>query len=217
LARPGVHLAAGESQGRMAGEHLAPRAEGGVRAIMGQSSADQSPQHANTVGRRGRAGAGAARTDPGGRTTARTQGWARAWRNCGRRRTESGQTQTCKGGQLVVAGMLGWDDRRASRVLGPQAVRSEMRCKRGSARRFFSNQAKAGHRSRNRRCAGCGSEALNGATTADNRRSEQQVTGPKSQLSTRSAVGRGRHAGLNPSSAAVYCPCTRCRNLHRDA
>lgn len=53
LARPGVHLAAGESQGRMAGEHLAPHAEGGVRAIMGQSSTDQSPQHANRPARAG--------------------------------------------------------------------------------------------------------------------------------------------------------------------
>ena len=180
MARPGVHLAAGESQGRMAGEHLAPRAEGGVRAIMGQSSTDQSPQHAN---RPARAGAGAARTDPGGRTTAKTQGWARAWRNCGRRRTESGQT--CKGGQLqlVVAGMLGWDDRRASRVLGPQAVRSEMQAWIGAA----VLQAKAGHRSRNRRCAGCGSEALNGATAADNRRSQQTSYWP--QIAVVEAIG----------------------------
>ena len=37
----------------MAGEHLAPRAEGGVRAIMGQSSTDQSPQHANRAARAG--------------------------------------------------------------------------------------------------------------------------------------------------------------------
>lgn len=106
----------------------------------------QTSHHNMRIGRRGRAGAGAARTDPGGRTTAKTQGWARAWRNCGRRRTESGQT--CKGGQLqlVVAGMLGWDDRRASRVLGPQAVRSEMQAWIGAA----VLQAKAGHRSRNR-------------------------------------------------------------------
>ena len=64
LARPGEYLAAGKSQGRMAGEHLAARAEpeGGVRAIMGQSSTrqgkkDQSPQHANLgtgAGQRGR-------------------------------------------------------------------------------------------------------------------------------------------------------------------
>lgn len=47
---------------------------------------------------------------------------------------------------MVVAGMLGWDDRRASRVWGPQAVRSEMQAWIGAA----VLQAKAGHRSRNR-------------------------------------------------------------------
>ena len=35
----------------------------------------------------------------------------------------------------------------------------------------------------------------------------RQVTGPKSQLSKRSAVGRGRHAGLNPRLLAVL-QCT---------
>jgi hypothetical protein len=76
LARPGVYLAAGKSQGRMAGEHLAPRAEGGVRAIMGQSSKDQSPQHANRLARAGAGAVQRGRIQEGGQRLGRRAGRA---------------------------------------------------------------------------------------------------------------------------------------------
>jgi hypothetical protein len=171
LARPGVHLAAGESQGRMAGEHLAPRAEGGVRAIMGQSSKDQSPQHANRLARAGAGAVQRGRIQEGGQRLGRRAGRAHGgtagaggqiavrfakrgrwwWQACRDGTTESKQSFGIPGREVRDASV---DRRRTAAVL----------------------QAKAGHRSRNRRCAGSGRVRERGLEWRDGRRQSTKPT-----------------------------------------